>query len=117
MHVISSLVPIKIAESLQFKTELSSYSQIKLFVYKLMWGTFLFTFTPKKLFRISFRVTTKKYRATGKKKRVKSNKQKVTSNEQKETRNKLKVTSNEQKITSYKQKLKSNEQRTKSFTS
>ena len=29
----------------------SSYSQVKLFVYKLMWRTYLFTFTQKKSFR------------------------------------------------------------------
>ena len=40
------LVPIKIAESLQFKTILA-HSQIKLFVYKSISRTFLLTFTHK----------------------------------------------------------------------
>ena len=65
-QVILSLVPIKIAESLQLKTilvfKLFTYLT---FVYKLIWKPFLFTFTKKKILQ-NF---------------LSSNEQKVTSNE------------------------------------
>ena len=78
----------------------SRYSQIKLFVYKLIWRAFLLTFTQKNPseFLVEQRGKSNKHEQ-----QAKSNELKITSDEQK-------VKSSEQKLTSNKQKLTSNEQ-------
>ena len=96
-----SLVLLKIADSLQFKTILVFQSaKNKIFVQINMENVFV-TFYSKIIIQ-NF---------------LSSNEQKVTSNEQKVTSNEQKVTINEQKATSNEQKVTSNEQRAKSFTS
>ena len=96
-------MPIKIAESLQFKTIL---------VFKLFtnWTCRLQINTDN--FFVYF------YSKKKKKKKEKKILQKFLSiNEQKVTSDKQKVTSNEQTVMSNEQKVTSNEQRVKSFTS
>ena len=88
-------------------TMFSRYSQIKLFVYKLIWGAFLLTFTQKNPseFLVEQRVKSNKHEQ-----QAKSNELKITSSEQNVTSDEQKVKSSDQKLTSNKQKLTSNEQ-------
>ena len=94
---------------------LAFYSQIKLFAYKVIWITFLFTFNIKKNssgFLVQQRAKSNEQRARSNEQQAKSNEQraKVTSNEHKLTSNEQKVTSNKPKLTSNEQNLTGNKQ-------
>ena len=91
-----SLLTIKIAGSLQFKT-IQVIHKFN-FLHKLIWITFCLLLLQKNPSEFI----------------LSSNEQEVTSNKQKVTSNKQKVTSNEQRAKTNEQRAKSNEKRAKS---
>ena len=84
-------------------SKFSSYLQIKLFVYKLIWTTLLFTFTKKKH---PSEILVEQ--------RAKSNNQRAKSNEQPAKSKKQRGKTNEQRAKTNEQRAKTNEQRAKS---